>query len=101
MEDSLAYNPIHSETIVFGILVINSIVVILQIIIWSGSNIRKFIYLIVVPTISIMIYFILEESSVMIVIQYSPHFIFLVSILIHLLLRNRAQNWIEKKQRIR
>lgn len=96
MEDSLTYNPTHSETIVFGILLINCIVVILQIVNWSGSNIKKFIYLVAVPTTSIMIYLILEESSVMIVIYYSPHFILLVSILIHLLLRNRAQNWIEK-----
>lgn len=95
MEDPPAYNPTLSETIVFGILIINSIVVILQIVKWSGSNIKKFIYLIAVPTTSIMIYFILEESSVMIVIHYSPHFILLVSILIHLLLRNRVQNWIE------
>ena len=97
MEDSLTYNPTHSETIVFGILLINCIVVILQIVNWSGSNIKKLIYLIVVPTTSIMIYFILEELSVMVIIHYSPHFIFIVSILFHLLLQNRAQNWIEKQ----
>lgn len=96
MEDSLTYNPTTSETIVFGILLINCIVVILQIVKWSGSNIKKFIYLIAVPTTSIMIYIILEELSVMIVIHYSPHFILLVSIFIHLLLRNKVQNWIEK-----
>ena len=96
MEDSLTYNPTTSETIVFGILLINCIVVILQIVSWSGSNIKKFIYLTAVPTTSIMIYIILEELSVMIVINYSPHFLLLVSIFIHLILRNKVQNWIEK-----
>ena len=87
-------NSSPGETLAFLIFIIYSIVLIIQVGKWSGSNIKKILYLIVVPTISIIIFLILAESSVMIVIHYSPQFILLTSILIHLLLRNKAKNWI-------
>ena len=97
MEDYPNYSTSHSELISFIIFIIYSIVLILQVVKWSGSNIKKFIYIITVPTISIIIFLVLAESSVMIVIHYSPQFILLASILIHLLLRNKAKNCIEEK----
>ena len=94
MEDYSNYSSSPSETIAFVIFIIYSIVLILQIVKWFGSKIRKFLYLIAVPAISIIIFLILAESSVMIVIHYSPQAILLFSILIHLLLRSKVKNWI-------
>jgi len=97
MEDYHTYGSSPGETIAFLLLIIYSVVLILQIGKWSGSNLKKIIYLIAVPTISIIIFLILAESSVMIVIHCSPQFILLFSILIHFLLRSKAKNWIEQK----